>query len=96
MSGRRPHDQCRLTVLLGGAGRRLFRDADAYASAHGWAVDVRCGGLARRYRDPRFDRLAQCQACGGHGTDGDLCCPPCGGTGRLDLGRPTLAGGRRG
>jgi hypothetical protein len=37
------------------AGNLLFRNDDAAARQRGWQVEVRRAGLARRYRDPRFD-----------------------------------------
>ena len=41
---------------------RAFQDQDARARQHGWTVEVRQGGLSRRYRDPRFDSLASRRA----------------------------------
>lgn len=35
-------------------GNRLFTMNDAEAAWRGWQVTVLAGGLARRYRDPRF------------------------------------------
>jgi hypothetical protein len=37
------------------AGSRLFAMNDAEARWRGWQVTELAGGLARRYRDPRFD-----------------------------------------
>jgi hypothetical protein len=37
----------------------FFRSQDARARQYGWTVEVRPGGLSRRYRDPRFDSLAR-------------------------------------
>lgn len=51
----------RLARLIRTAGDRLFRDADAHASRHGWQITTRRGGLARTYRDPRFDRFRRGQ-----------------------------------
>ena len=48
----------RLARLIETVGDRLFRDADVRASQHGWQITTRRGGLARTYRDPRFDRLS--------------------------------------
>jgi hypothetical protein len=31
--------------------------SDARARRHGWSVEIRAGGMSRRYRDPRFDSL---------------------------------------
>ncbi len=39
------------------AGRRLFAINDAEAGWHHWQVTELRGGLARGYRDPRFDLL---------------------------------------
>ncbi len=39
------------------AGRRLFAMNDAEAGWRGWRVTELRGGLARSYRDPRFDLL---------------------------------------
>jgi hypothetical protein len=39
------------------AGNRLFAMNDAEAGWHGWEITVLAGGLARQYRDPRFDTL---------------------------------------
>jgi hypothetical protein len=36
---------------------RIFAESDARARRHGWSVEVRAGGMSRRYRDPRFDSL---------------------------------------
>ena len=56
----------------------LFARSDARARAAGWRVtSTGRWNTARAYRDPRFDRLAACPACAGHG------CPRCAGTGRI-------------
>jgi hypothetical protein len=56
----------------------LFARSDARASASGWQVtSTGRWNTSRVYRDPRFDRLAACPACSGHG------CPGCAGTGRI-------------
>ena len=39
------------------AGSRLFAKNDAEASWRGWQVTELAWGLARRYRDPRFDSI---------------------------------------
>jgi hypothetical protein len=39
------------------AGRRWYKVNDAEAGWRGWQVIERCGGLARQYRDARFDVL---------------------------------------
>lgn len=83
-----------LAQRLDAAGKRLFRDADAYAAAQGWTVRVKCGGLAREYRDPRFDLLACCQFCGGSGAADDRPCADCAGTGRITIGQSSVTPGK--
>jgi hypothetical protein len=62
----------------------LFAASDAAARQRGWHVTSTQCGFARVYRDPRFDTLASCPACCGHGADADgIECPPCHGTGRV-------------
>jgi hypothetical protein len=41
------------------AGSRLFAKNDEEARWRGWQVTELAGGLARRYRDPRFDELGE-------------------------------------
>ena len=36
---------------------RLFQGPDERARQYGWTVEVKHGGMSRRYRDPRFDSL---------------------------------------
>jgi hypothetical protein len=67
-------------------GDRLFVMNDAEAYWRGWQIAKTRHGLARRYRDPRFDTLAECPKCHGAGVTADLPCPPCLGTGRITLG----------
>jgi hypothetical protein len=79
-------------------GDRLFAMNDAEAYWHDWQITKTRGGLARRYRDPRFGTLAECSKCqgtghtgaGGNGAGGNgaanLLCVPCLGTGRITLG----------
>jgi len=55
--GRRPHIFGRLALLMRAIGDRLFQADDARASQYGWQIRARHGGLARTYRDPRFDRF---------------------------------------
>jgi len=77
------------------AGERLYEEPDRRARGYGWQVTVRHGGLARRYRDPRFDMLAGCGKCGGTGAGAaDRPCPRCSGTGRLVLGQEPGSGMR--
>lgn len=67
-------------------GDRLFVMNDTEAYWRGWQITKTHGGLARRYRDPRFDTLAECPKCHGTGGPADLPCVPCLGTGRITLG----------
>jgi hypothetical protein len=67
-------------------GDRLFVMNDTEAYWRGWQITKTHGGLARRYRDPRFDTLAECPKCHGAGVTADLPCAPCLGTGRITLG----------
>ncbi len=46
-----------LTGLLRRAGGRLFAMNDAEAGWRGWQLTVLNGGLARQYRDGRFDEF---------------------------------------
>jgi hypothetical protein len=67
-------------------GDRLFVTNDTEAYWRSWQITKTHGGLARTYRDPRFDMLAECQKCHGAGVTADLPCVPCLGTGRITLG----------
>ena len=67
-------------------GDRLFAMNDTEAYWRNWQITRTHGGLGRRYRDPRFDTLAECPKCQGAGVTADLPCPPCLGTGRVTLG----------
>lgn len=70
------------------AGARLFAHPDAQAHRNGWTVTERWGGLARTYRDPRFDALVRCATCAGSGFNGTAArgaCAACGGSGRVVL-----------
>ncbi len=67
-------------------GDRLFAMNDTEAYWRGWQIIKTHGGLARRYRDPRFVTLAECPKCRGAGVTADLPCLPCLGTGRLTRG----------
>ena len=64
---------------------RLFEKNDAEAYWRGWQITRVHGGLGRRYRDPRFDTLAECSRCRGAGTGAGEPCPPCSGTGRVEI-----------
>jgi hypothetical protein len=50
-----------LAVLPGRLGDRLFTLNDSEAGWRDWQVVKTHGGLARRYRDPRFDRSVTAQ-----------------------------------
>ena len=79
-------------------GDGLFAMNDAEAFWRDWQITKTRGGLARRYRDPRFGTLAECSKCrgtgrtragrNGAGANGaaNLPCVPCLGTGRITLG----------
>jgi hypothetical protein len=72
-----------LAARPGRLGDQLFTVNDTEAYWHDWQIIKTHGGLGRRYRDPRFDLLAQCQKCRGAGRTANLPCPPCLGTGRI-------------
>ena len=75
-----------LAALPRRPGDRLFAMNDAEAYWRDWQMTRTHGGLGRRYRDPRFDTLAECPKCRVAGETGDQPCPPCLGTGRITLG----------
>ncbi len=66
--------------------QRMFAAPDAAAQQRGWQVSSTHGGFGRSYRDPRFDTLASCGDCLGHGTrsPGNPC-HTCRGTGRITV-----------
>jgi RecJ-like exonuclease len=87
----------RLALLVRAAGDRLFQAHDERAGQYGWQITVRRGGLARTYRDPRFDRFRSCPDCRGTGIDlAEEPCDRCGGTGRVTVSPHAMAEGRRG
>jgi DnaJ-class molecular chaperone len=61
-----------------------MNDAEAYWRS--WQITRTHGGLGRRYRDARFDALAECPKCQGSGLTADQPCRPCQGTGRISGG----------
>ena len=67
-------------------GDRLFAMNDAEAYWRSWQTTRTHGGLGRRYRDPRFDALAECPKCQGSGPTADHLCLPCQDTGRITSG----------
>jgi hypothetical protein len=44
-----------LADMSHGAGECLFMSCDEEACWRGWEITPLCGGLGRRYRDPRFN-----------------------------------------
>ena len=74
-----------LATLPRRLGDRLFVANDTEAYWRDWQITKKRGGLARRYRDPWFDMLAECPKCQGAGGTADLPCAPCLGTGRITL-----------
>ena len=65
---------------------RWFAMNDTEAYWRGWQITKTRGGLGRRYRDTRFDRLSSCTRCAGAGVLADAPCGPCLGTGGVTLG----------
>lgn len=83
----------RLARLIRTVGDLLFRDADTRASQYGWQITARRGGLARTYRDPRFDRFRRCPVCRGTGIRAaEQACQHCAGTGRITVVQPLESG----
>ncbi len=67
-------------------GALLYARSDANAARQGWTVIERWGGLARTYRDSRFDQFRRCHRCHGTGMNNHArsgSCFLCWGTGRL-------------
>lgn len=85
-----------LRILAELIGAWLFAGDDSRAAGHGWQVLPGHGGLARRYRDPRFDTLRACGRCAGGGTLAGRPCPACAGTGRIALHQRDTAPGDAG
>jgi hypothetical protein len=86
-----------LVRLVRAAGDRLFQAEDIRASQNGWQITARRGGLARTYRDPRFDRFRNCPDCHGTGTSSaEKPCNRCDGTGRITVSQAPLADWRQG
>ena len=75
-----------LAALPRRLGDRLFAMNDAEAYWRTWRITSTHGGLGRRYRDLRFDVLAECPKCRGPGLTADQSCPLCQGTGRIGSG----------
>ena len=74
------------------AGQLLFACDDLRAVNHGWQIIIRCGGLGRQYRDPRFDTLRSCPDCASSGTAGGEPCGECAATGRITIPTPRTGG----
>jgi hypothetical protein len=51
----RPRAAHWLVIQVAAFGARMFAIDDRTAIQHGWTITRRRGGLARTYRDPRFD-----------------------------------------
>jgi hypothetical protein len=86
----------RLALLIRAFSDQLFQADDARASQYGWQITSRHGGLTRTYRDPRFDRLRSCPACGGNGRNpDDRACDRCAGTGRITVSHELRPEARR-
>lgn len=67
-------------------GSKVFQADDRRAHEHVWEITLRRGGLARSYRDPRFNYLTSCQTCNGSGdSPSGGPCSGCHGTGRIVL-----------
>jgi hypothetical protein len=66
-------------------GDRLFAMNDTEAYWRGWQIIKVQGGLGRRYRDSRFDTLAECASCRGSSGGAGAPCGRCRGTGRVGL-----------
>lgn len=81
-----------LSQLLIALEERLFAGEDARARARGWEVSRRPGG-GRRYRDPRWDQVAECPECAGTGLDGVHVCERCDGRCTVRLDAADLPGG---
>lgn len=75
-----------LAALPGRLGDRLFAMNDTEAYWRDWEILVTRCGLSRRYRDPRFGTLAECQECRGAGAISAVRCLPCAGTGLITRG----------
>ena len=73
-------------------GDRLFAMNDAEAYWRDWQITRTHGGLGRRYRDPRFDTLAECSKCRGAGRTaaGRTGAGDAGGAGRRRSGEPAV------
>lgn len=84
-----------LARLAERAGNWVFARDDQTAHDHGRQVISRLSGLARRYRDPRFDALGACPGCEGNGyVHGETCgaCQATGVTRNLPLSGEVIAG----
>lgn len=66
----------------------LFADLDAQAKNDGWQVIRLRHGLARHYRNPRFDLLSSCPDCAGSDSTDSQPCMRCQSSGRIFCGGP--------
>lgn len=82
----------RIRAACRGIDDRVFREPDIDAIARGWEVR-RDRRFHRTYRDPRWDSIIACPACGGSGACGARVCATCDGRGtvRTGAGTPTPA-----
>jgi len=75
-----------LATWIRALAQRVFAALDVAAQQRGWQVSPTHGGFGRNYRDPRFDTLASCGDCLGHGvTSLGNPCHTCRGTGRVTV-----------
>jgi len=66
---------------------RLFAPDDDWARRRGLQISRGRNGHGRRYRDPRWDLVAECSSCGGTGAAGAARCRECEGRGTVRLDR---------
>jgi hypothetical protein len=95
---RKIHDRlaARLAATIRELGDRLYAQGDARAIEQGWQITVHRGGLARSYRDPRFDLFITCPCCAGSGVARELPCNRCSGSGRTTAGHCTRSQSEQG
>jgi len=70
----------------------LFAADDAAAKNRGWQVCRPPSRFARAYRDPRWDLISACEACGGDGGSAIQPCEACQGRGTIRLDRADFPG----
>ncbi|GGL04824.1 hypothetical protein Sme01_64420 [Sphaerisporangium melleum] len=85
------HIRAQALVRNWGFSDALFAEIDGFAWVQGWAIDRR--PTRHIYRDPRFDRVVGCRACGGSGRgESGRRCRVCKGDGLLNFVEPPAAG----